>query len=210
MGPELGSLRRLTASILYAKALPCSRGLTLSPCPHPQGLLLRQLHHMPQVCSAHLEEAVSFPGAWSRCGCLEPRAPLPGLSRAHPTGHCQSQGDSYALQTPGLQLLDLSPCWARGCKHHTGHPLRALVELRAVPGCFLGRVVRARTCTPTLQGSIGRGVGEGFLPVARTPPPQHTPGTKVAGFLLPWKLWRASGEWLKRPEDAGCTHRALA
>ncbi|XP_040135010.2 differentially expressed in FDCP 8 homolog isoform X4 [Ictidomys tridecemlineatus] len=36
-----------------------------------EGLLLRQLNHLPQVCPAQLEEAVTPPGARSRLGCLE-------------------------------------------------------------------------------------------------------------------------------------------
>lgn len=109
------------------------RALTLSPC--PQGLLLRQLHHMPQVCPAHLAEAVAFPGAWDRHGRLEWWAPLPGLSGDHPTGHRQSQAISCALETPRMQHLDLSP--RAGPEWYKCHELRHLWVLVGTWSCAI-------------------------------------------------------------------------
>uniref|UniRef100_A0A5F5PQR6 Differentially expressed in FDCP 8 homolog n=1 Tax=Equus caballus TaxID=9796 RepID=A0A5F5PQR6_HORSE len=88
---ELVEIRKLRQDILLMKPyfITCKEAMEarLLLQPHvrvhrllrrlPQGLLLRQLHHVPQVCPAHLAQAVALPGPCSRRGRLEPRAPFP-------------------------------------------------------------------------------------------------------------------------------------
>lgn len=156
----------------------------------PQGLLLRQLYHVPQVCPAHLAKAVTLPGAWSGPGRLERRAPLPGLSDNHPAGQCESQGVSCALETPRVQPMDLPPlqaapqglspsgtCWASGLRLAVSWGCRC--EGRNVP-----------------------------LPHCGAPWGRELRGHLVSPKGPPWKRWRASGESPARPKGAGCVHPA--
>ncbi|KAM5133056.1 differentially expressed in FDCP 8 homolog isoform 2-T3 [Callospermophilus lateralis] len=77
-----------------------------------QGLLLRQLNHMPQVCPAQLEEAVALPGARPRLGCLEhwhpPACLAPTLLALSEPGCCFCPEDPL-----GASSGCLHSCWAR-------------------------------------------------------------------------------------------------
>lgn len=155
---------------------------------------------MPQVCPAHLAEAVTLPGAWDRLGCLECWVPLPGLSTSHPTGHSQVKLFLVLWRTPRVQPLDLSPAvLGQSCKSATRSvTCGSLLELGAVPAvswmcCCEGQNV----LTPPTAGLRGQGSGRGVLVSPMGPRP-------------PWEPWRPSGEWPARPKNASCKHPALA
>lgn len=135
-------------------------------CFCPQGLLLRQLYHVPQVCPAQPEEAVALPGARSRCG---------GLALRKSAGHPAWPAGTHPANVKLFVLL-----WRPlGCGPWTPPPLlggqcrgplspRCLLGLEAAaPGCA---AVRGHCVAPILP-PMGRELG-GHLtsPMAQNPP----------------------------------------
>lgn len=136
------------------------------------------------MCSAHLAEAVTLPGAWSRRGCLEQQEPLPGLSGTQTAGHCQSQGVSCVLETPRVQSLDLSPVLGQRGVSST---MRTIVPLsQALAGTWGSLAWLFPGCVAVEAAGLHKqGSGERLLPTPVAKSLGEALGAKAAGLWPP-------------------------
>lgn len=165
-------------------------------CFCPQGLLLRQLHHVPQVCPAQPEEAVALPGARSRRG---------GLALRKSAGHPAWPAGTHPANVKLFVLL-----WRPlGCGPWTPPPLlggqcrgpRGWVVSGTVVSQVLAGTRGGRTWVCCCEGSLrgphpspnGQGVGgTSHLPHGTEPSTPLDQGIWALEIpqLLSWPPWK--------------------